>query len=61
MLVNTLTVDGKYPVQDGENLQLPIQTQLSSEKGKEKSQFCVQFLESSSNFKNFEKKDDCHS
>ena len=39
MLVNTLTVDGKYPVQDGENWQLPIQTQLSSEKGKKNHNF----------------------
>ena len=28
VFVNTLTVDGKYPVQDCENLQLPIQMQL---------------------------------
>ena len=27
--VNTLTADGKYPVQYCENLQLPIQMQLS--------------------------------
>ena len=29
VFVNTLTADGKYPVQDCENLQLPIQVQLS--------------------------------
>ena len=29
VFVNTLTADGKYPVQDCENLQLPIQMQLS--------------------------------
>ena len=29
VFVNTLTPDGKYPVQDCENLQLPIQMQLS--------------------------------
>ena len=29
MFVNTLTVDGKYPLQGCENLQLPIQMQLS--------------------------------
>ena len=29
VFVNTLTVDGKYPLQGCENLQLPIQTQLS--------------------------------
>ena len=28
VFVNTLTVDGKYPVQDCENLQVPIQMQL---------------------------------
>ena len=28
--VNTLTVDGKYPVEGCENLQLPIQMQLSA-------------------------------
>ena len=28
VFVNTLTVDGKDPVQDCENLQLPIQMQL---------------------------------
>ena len=27
--VNTLTADGKYPDQDCENLQLPIEMQLS--------------------------------
>ena len=29
VFVNTLTADGKYPVQGCENLQLPIQMQLS--------------------------------
>ena len=29
LFVNTLTVDDKYPVRDCENLQLPIQMQLS--------------------------------
>ena len=57
--VNTLTSDGKYPVQGCENLQLPIQMQLS-EKQKNFSQFFVPFLESSSNLKHFEKKVDCH-
>ena len=28
VFVNTLIADGKYPVQDCENLQLPIQMQL---------------------------------
>ena len=38
VFVNTLTADGKYPVQGCENLQLPIQMQLS-EKRKTFSQF----------------------
>ena len=59
-LVNTLTVHGKYPVQDCENLQLPIQMQLSEER-KNFSQFRIPFLQSTSNFKHFAKKDDCHS
>ena len=29
VLVNRLTADGKYPVRDCENMQLPIQMQLS--------------------------------
>ena len=29
VFVNTLTVDDKYPDRDSENLQLPIQMQLS--------------------------------
>ena len=60
VFVNTLTADGKYPVQGCENLQLPIQMQLS-EKRKTFSEFFVPFLESTSNFKHFEKKDDRHS
>ena len=60
VFVNTLTADGKYPVQGCENLQLPIQMQLS-EKRKTFSQFFVPFLGSTSNFKDFEKNDDCHS
>ena len=60
MFLNTLTDDGMYPVQGCENLQLPIQMQLS-EKQKIFSKFFVPFLESSSNFKHFEKKVDCHS
>ena len=58
--INTLTFDGKYPVQDFEKLHLPIQMQLSG-KRKNFSGFLVPFLESTSNFKHFEKKDDCHS
>ena len=59
MFVNTLTANGKYPVQGCENLQLPIQMQLS-DKQNNFSQFFVPFLESTSNFKHFEKKDDRH-
>ena len=40
VFVNTLTADGKYPVQGCENLQLPIQMQLS-EKQKTFPQFFV--------------------
>ena len=54
---NTLSADGKYPVQYCENFQLPIQRQLS-EKRKTFPQFFVPFLESTYNFKHFEKKDD---
>ena len=60
VFVNTLSPDGKYPVQDYENLQLPIQMQLS-EKGKGSSQVFLPILESTSNFKDFEREDDCHS
>ena len=45
IFVNTLTADGKYPVRGCENLQLPIQMQLS-EKQKTFSEFFVPFLES---------------
>ena len=57
--VNRFTVDGKYPVQDCEAFLLPIQMQLS-EKRKTFFRFFVQFLESTSNFKDFQVKDDCH-
>ena len=55
VFVNTLTADVKYPLQDCENLQLPIQMQLFG-KRKKFSQFFVPFLESTSNFKHFEKR-----
>ena len=60
MLLNTLIVDGKYPVEHWEKWQFPKQMQLS-EKLKTFSQFFLPFLESTSNFKHFEKKDDGHS
>ena len=62
VFVKTLTGDPKYSVQDCENLQLPIQMQLS-EKQKAFSLFSsfffffFSFLESTSNFKSFENKD----
>ena len=55
MFVNTLNADGKCPVQYCENLQLPIQTQLS-EKQKTFSEFFFPFLESTSNFKHLRTK-----
>ena len=60
VFANTLTADGKYPVQDCENLQLPIQMQLS-EKRKTFSELFVPYLESTSNFNLFQRKDDRHS
>ena len=60
VFLNTLTADDKYPGQDCENLPRPIQMEFS-EKRKTLSLFLVRFLESTSNFKSFEKKDHCHS
>ena len=60
VFVNILTADDMFPVQDCENLELPIQTELS-QKRKTFSGCFVPYLESTSNFKHFEKKDDCHS
>ena len=60
VFVNRFTADGKYPVQDFENLQLPIQNQLCG-KRTTFSEFFVSFVESTSNFKHFEEKDDRHS
>ena len=60
VFLNILTSNGKYTVQDVENLQLSIEIQLS-EKRKTFSQFFVLFVESTSNFKYFEKKHDGHS
>ena len=45
VFVNTLNAAGKYPVQYCNNLQLPIEKQLS-EKRKTSSQFFVPFQES---------------
>ena len=60
MFVNTVTADDKYPVRDPENLQFPIQIQLS-QKRKTFSQILVPFMEFSSNFKVVEINDDGHS
>ena len=59
MFLKTLIANAKYPVQGCENLQLPIQTQLS-EKRESFAEVFVRFLDSTSNFKHFEKKDDRH-
>ena len=60
MFRNTLTAKEKYRVRDCVNLPSPIQMQLSL-KPRIVSDFFVPFLESTSNFKHFEKKDDSHS
>ena len=57
---NTLTANDKYPVRDFVNLSSPIQMQLSI-KSTIFSDFFVSFLEYTSNFRHFEKKDDGHS
>ena len=54
---NTLTANDNYPVQDCENLSSPIQMHLSLERNFF-SDLLVPFLESTSSFKHFEKKDD---
>ena len=56
---NTLTANDNYPVQDCGNLSSPIQMELYL-KPTIFSDFFVSFLESTSNFKHFEKKDDRH-
>ena len=57
MFVNTLSADGKYPVQYCEDLELPIQMQVY-EKRKKIAGFFFLFLESTSHFEN---RDDDHS
>ena len=56
LFVNRLTAVDKYPGQDCENLQLPIQMVLSG-KRISFSGFFISFLESTYNFKHFERKD----
>ena len=60
LFANTLTCDGKYPVQSCENLHVPIQMVLS-EKRKHFSEVFVPFLYSLLIFEHFERKDDRHS
>ena len=60
VFVNTLTADSKYPAKDCKNFPLSIQIPLY-EKRKSFSQVFVPFLESISNLKHFEWKDDCNS
>ena len=55
-----MTANDKYPVGGGGNLTFPIQTQLYL-KRKTFSDSFVPFLKYTSNFKHFEKNDDCHS
>ena len=54
VVVNTMTTNKKYPLRNCENLQLPIQMQLSR-KQKSFSEFFVAFQESALNFKHFNK------
>ena len=60
MFRNTLTANDKYPFRDRENLLSAIQMEFSL-KLKTFSDFLVPFLDSTSNFKHFGKKDDRHS
>ena len=60
LFVNTLTADDKYSLRNIENLWQPIQIQLS-QRQKKFSQFFAAFLKLTSNFEQFEKKDDPHS
>ena len=56
---NTLTANDKYPDRDCVKFSSPIEMQLSL-KPTNFSDFFVLFLECTSNFKHFEKKDDRH-
>ena len=57
---NTLSADAKHSLLNRDNLTQPIHMQLSR-KQKTFSEFFSAFLESSLNFKHFQKKDDSHS
>ena len=56
---NTLTANDNYPVEDSVNFLSPIRMEFYL-KSTIFSDFFVSFLESTSNFKHFEKKDDRH-
>ena len=58
--VNTLTADKNYRFGGSGDMQFPIQMQFSL-KQKSFSQFFVLFIESPSNFKHFQKENDCQS
>ena len=60
MFRKTLTANDKYTVRDCLNLSSPIQMQLSL-KPTFFSDFFLPFLESTSDFQHFQKKDDPHS
>ena len=60
MFVSTLTADGKSPVQYCENLQ-PQFKYNDQENGKIFLSFFFSFVETTSNFKHSEEKDDGHS
>ena len=60
MFRNTLTANDNYNVQDFWNLSSPIEMELYL-KPTIFADLFDSFLESTSNFKNFEKKDDRHS
>ena len=60
MFWNTLTANDKYPVRECVNFSSPIQMELSL-KATVFSDSFVPFLEFTSDFKDFEKKDDRHS
>ena len=59
MFRDRLTANDNYSVQDSKNVSFPIQMKLSLE-SKFFWDFFGPFLESTSNFKHFEKKDDSH-
>ena len=59
MFRNTLTSNDKYPIRDCVNLWSPIQMQLYL-KPSIFSDFFVPFLESTSNFRHLETKDERH-